>query len=88
MLRRDRDGRPWAAEGEMLTHFARVVKMILRAVGFCDELTFRSFRHGGATEAATSGPSDSQMRVKGQWTSSKVPKNCVQKERRYVHPCS
>jgi hypothetical protein len=26
MLRRDRDGRLWATEGEMLTHFARVVK--------------------------------------------------------------
>jgi hypothetical protein len=79
MLRRDGDGRPWATSGEMLTHFARVVKTIIRAAGLRDELTFTSFRHGGATEAATSGLSDSEMRVKGQWTSSKVLKNYVHK---------
>ena len=79
MLRRDSDGRPWATKGEMLTHFARVVKTIIRAAGLRDELTFTSFRHGGATEAATSGLSDSEMRVKGQWTSTKVLKNYVHK---------
>jgi hypothetical protein len=79
MLRRDGDGRPWATSGEMLTLFARVVKTIIRAAGLRDELTFTSFRHGGATEAATSGLSDSEMRVKGQWTSSKVLKNYVHK---------
>jgi hypothetical protein len=79
MLRRDGDGRPWATKGDMLTHFARVVKTIIRAAGLRDELTFTSFRHGGATEAATAGLSDSEMRVKGQWTSNKVLKNYVHK---------
>jgi hypothetical protein len=79
MLRRDGSGLPWATKGEMLTHFARVVKTIVRAAGLRDELTFTSFRHGGATEAATSGLSDSEMRVKGQWTSNKVLKNYVHK---------
>jgi integrase len=79
MLRRDASGLPWATKGEMLTHFARVVKTIIRATGLRDELTFTSFRHGGATEAATSGLSDSEMRVKGQWTSNKVLKNYVHK---------
>ena len=79
MLRRDSSGLPWATKGEMLTHFARVVKTIIRAAGLRDELTFTSFRHGGATEAATSGLSDSEMRVKGQWTSNKVLKNYVHK---------
>ena len=37
MLRRDGDGRPWATKGEMLTHFARVVKKIIRAAGLRDE---------------------------------------------------
>ena len=64
MLGRDGDGRPWATEGELLTHFARVMKTIIRAAGLRDELTFTSLRHGGATEAATSGLSDSQRRVK------------------------
>jgi hypothetical protein len=79
MLRRDQSGLPWATKGEMLTHFARIVKTIVRAARLRDELTFTSFRHGGATEAATSGLSDSEMRVKGQWTSNKVLKNYVHK---------
>jgi len=79
MLRRDGSGLPWATKGEMLTHFARVVNTIVRAAGLRDELTFTSFRHGGATEAATSGLSDSELRMKGQWTSNKVLKNYVHK---------
>ena len=79
MLRRDQSGLPSATKGEMLTHFARIVKTIVRAARLRDELTFTSFRHGGATEAATSGLSDSEMRVKGQWTSNKVLKNYVHK---------
>jgi hypothetical protein len=79
MLRRDGSGLPWATKGEMLTHLTRIVKTIIRAAGMRDELTFTSFRHGGATEAATSGLSDSEMRVKGQWTSNKVLRNYVHK---------
>jgi hypothetical protein len=71
MLRRDGSSRPWATKGEMLTHFARVVKTIIRAAGLRDELTFTSFgRHGGATEAQDSGLTDAQLRQKGQWTSN------------------
>jgi hypothetical protein len=69
MLRRDGDGKPWATRGEMLTHFARVVKTIIRAAGLRDELTFTSFgRHGGGTEANDSGLTETQMKQKGQWT--------------------
>jgi len=38
-----------------------------------------SFRHGGATEAGTSGLSDRELMVKGQWTSPKMLKNYVHK---------
>ena len=79
MLRRDGSGLPWATKGEMLTHFARVVKTIIRAAGMRDELTFTSFRHGGTTEAATAGLTDSELRVKGQWTTGKVLKHYVHK---------
>ena len=79
MLRRDGSGRPWATKGEMLTHFARIVKKIIRAAGLRDELTFTSFRHGGATEAGTSGLSDRELMVKGQWTTPKALKNYVHK---------
>jgi hypothetical protein len=71
MLRRDGSGLPWATKGEMLTHFARVVKTIIRAAGLRDELTFTSFgRHGGGTEAQDSGLTDAQLRQKGQWTTT------------------
>jgi hypothetical protein len=71
MLRRDGSGIPWATKGEMLTHFARVVKKIIRAAGLRDELTFTSFgRHGGGTEAQDSGLTDAQLRQKGQWTTN------------------
>ena len=69
MLRRDGSGLPWATKGEMLTHFARVVKTIIRAAGLRDELTFTSFgRHGGGTEANHSGLTESQLkrRVNGR----------------------
>ena len=33
MLRRDGSGLPWATKGEMLTHFARIVKKIIKAAG-------------------------------------------------------
>jgi hypothetical protein len=79
MMRRDGSARPWATKGDMLTHFARVVKKIIRAAGLRDELTFTSFRHGGATEAGTSGLSDRELMVKGQWTTPKVLKNYVHK---------
>jgi hypothetical protein len=71
MLRRDDgSGRPWATKGEMLTHFARVVKTIIRAAGLRDELSFTSFgRHGGGTEANHSGLTESQLKQKGQWSS-------------------
>jgi hypothetical protein len=70
MLRRDGSGLPWATKGEMLTHFARVVKTIVRAAGLRDELTFTSFgRHGGGTEANHSGLTETQLKQKGQWSS-------------------
>jgi hypothetical protein len=70
MLRRDGSGLPWATKGEMLTHFARVVKTIIRAAGLRDELTFTSFgRHGGGTEANDSGLTETQLKQKGQWSS-------------------
>ena len=70
MLRRDGGGLPWATKGEMLTHFARVAKKIIRAAGLRDELTFTSFgRHGGGTEANDSGLTETQLKQKGQWKS-------------------
>ena len=71
MLRRDGTGLPWAGKGEMLTQVERNSKKIILAAGLRPELTFTSFgRHGGTTEASTSGLTETQLMQKGQWSST------------------
>jgi hypothetical protein len=71
MLRRDEGGLPWGGKGEMLTQVERISKKIILAAGLRPELTFTSFgRHGGTTEASTSGLTETQL--KGQWSSTKA----------------
>jgi hypothetical protein len=71
MLRRDGSGLPWGGKGEMLTQVERISKKIILAAGLRSELTFTSFgRHGGTTEASTSGLTETQLMQKGQWSST------------------
>ncbi|WP_415914740.1 hypothetical protein [Rhodopseudomonas palustris] len=71
MLRRDVNGLPWGGKGEMLTQVERVSKKIILAASLRSELTFTSFgRHGGTTEASTSGLTETQLMQKGQWSST------------------
>jgi hypothetical protein len=71
MLRRDGSSLPWFGKGEMLTQVQRVTKKIILAAGLRPELTFTSFgRHGGTTEASTSGLTETQLMKKGQWSST------------------
>jgi hypothetical protein len=50
---------------------ARPSKKVILAAGLRSELTFTSFgRHGGATEASTSGLTETQLMQKGQWSST------------------
>jgi hypothetical protein len=73
MLRRDGSGLPWGGKGEMLTQVERISKKIILAAGLRPELTFTSFgRHGGTTEASTSGLTETQLMKKGQWSSTKA----------------
>jgi hypothetical protein len=73
MLRRDGSGLPWGGKGEMLTQVERISKKIIIAAGLRPELTFTSFgRHGGTTEASTSGLTETQLMKKGQWSSTKA----------------
>jgi hypothetical protein len=71
------DGRPWPSgvdskrPGDLGT-FRHKVKQIIRAAGLRDELSFRSFRHGGFTEAGNSGLTDAEIRAQGRHRSSKV----------------
>jgi hypothetical protein len=71
MLRRDGSSRPWFGKGEMLTQVQRISKKVILAAGLRSELTFTSFgRHGGTTEASTSGLTETQLMQKGQWSST------------------
>jgi len=73
MLRRDGSSLPWSGKGEMLTQVERISKKIILAAGLSTELTFTSFgRHGGTTEASTSGLTEAQLMKKGQWSSTKA----------------
>ena len=71
MLRRDGSSLPWFGKGEMLTQVQRISKKIILGAGLRSELTFTSFgRHGGTTEASTSGLTETQLMQKGQWSST------------------
>jgi len=73
MLHRDGSGLPWSGKGEILTQVERISKKIILAAGLRPELTFTSFgRHGGTTEASTSGLTETQLMKKGQWSSTKA----------------
>jgi hypothetical protein len=66
MLRRDGSGLPWSGKGEMLTQVGRISKKTILAASLRPELTFTSLgRHGGATEANTSGRTETQLMTKG-----------------------
>src|SRR3954471_21281847 len=60
-------------KGEILTQVQRISKKVILAAGLRPELTFTSFgRHGGTTEASTSGLTETQLMKKGQWSSTKA----------------
>ena len=67
----DGSGLPWGAKGEMLTQVERISKKTILAAGLRPELTFTSLgRHGGPTEANTSGRTETQLMTKGQRSST------------------
>jgi hypothetical protein len=67
----DGSGLPWGGKGEMLTQVERISKKTILAAGLRPELTFTSLgRHGGATEANTSGRTETQLMTKGQRSST------------------
>jgi hypothetical protein len=73
MLRRDWGERiPWPSERGDLSLMRHKVKMIIRAAGLRDVLSFTSFRHGGFTEAADADLTDAEIRAQGRHKSAKV----------------
>ena len=73
MLRRDWGERiRWPSESGDLSLMRHKVKIIIRAAGLRDELSFTSFRHGGFTEAADADLTDAEIRAQGRHKSAKV----------------
>ena len=90
MLRRDwGDRQPWPTglggkrPGD-LGFMRHKVKMIIRAAGLRDELSFTSFRHGGFTEAGDADLTDTEIRAQGRHRSAKVLPRYVKRTMRQV----
>lgn len=64
--------RPWVTPAGDLTYMRHEVKRIIRAAGMRDELSFRSFRHGGITEAADADATDREIQAVTRHRSAKV----------------
>jgi hypothetical protein len=92
MIRRDwGDKGPWPTwpnpnEPDLidLTHLSRKVKKVVRAAGLRDELSFRSFRHGGFTEAGDAELTDREIMAQGRHRSPKVLPKYVKRTMRQV----
>jgi hypothetical protein len=89
MLRRDWGTRgPWPtypSEGIIdLRHMRWAVKKIIRAAGLRPDLSFRSFRHGGFTEAGDAELTDFQIMAQGRHKSPKVLPKYVKRTTRQV----
>lgn len=63
---------PWVTAAGDLTYMRHEVKRLIRAAGLRDELSFRSFRHGGITEAADADATDREIQAVTRHRSSKV----------------
>jgi hypothetical protein len=89
MVRRDGGTRePWPtypSEGVIdLRHMRWTVKKIILAAGLRPELSFRSFRHGGFTEAGDAELTDRQIMAQGRHKSPKVLQKYVKRTTRQV----
>jgi hypothetical protein len=63
---------PWPTAKGDLTHLRHEVKPIIRGAGLRDELSFRSFRHGGLTEGANSDLTDRELQAQSRHRSVHV----------------
>lgn len=62
---------PWITPRKDLRYLRSVVKTIITEAGLRQELSFRSFRHGGFTEGADSDLTDAELRAAGRHRSSR-----------------
>jgi hypothetical protein len=76
--------RPWVTESGDLTDMRHRVKELIHAAGMRDELTFRSFRHGGITEAADADLSDAEIRSLTRQSSRVLPRYAKRTQKQLV----
>jgi hypothetical protein len=81
-----RDGklRPWVTASGDLTDMRHRVKELIRAAGLRDELTFRSFRHGGITEGADADLSDAEIRSLTRQSSRVLPRYAKRTQKQLI----
>lgn len=75
---------PWATPAGGLDFVKKKTKKVIRAAGLSDELSFRSFRHGGLTELGDAELTDSQIRALSRQKSTKVLPRYVKRTRRQI----
>ena len=76
--------RPWVTTSGDLTDMRHRVKELIRAAGLRDELTFRSFRHGGITEGADADLSDAEIRSLTRQSSRVLPRYAKRTQKQLV----
>jgi hypothetical protein len=85
--------RPWPTwpkpDVPDFTHLSRKVKEVIRASGLRDELSFRSFRHGGFTEGGDAELTDREltdreMLAQGRHTRPKVQPKYTKRTTRQI----
>jgi hypothetical protein len=81
-----RDGklRSWMTASGDLTDMRHRVKELIRTAGLRDELTFRSFRHGGITEGADADLSDAEIRSLTRQSSRVLPRYAKRTQKQLV----
>jgi hypothetical protein len=67
-----------------LTHLSRIVKKVMRKAGLRNELSFRSFRHGGFTEAGDAELTDRQILAQGRKATVKTLPNYTKQTARQI----
>src|SRR5262249_37768967 len=75
---------PWATSSGDLDFVKKKTKVVIRAAGLRDNLSFTSFRHGGLTELGDAELTDTQVRALSRQKSSKVLPRYIKRTQRQI----
>jgi hypothetical protein len=75
---------PWATARGGIDLVQKRTKVVLRAAGLREDLSFTSFRHGGFTELGDAELSDAQIRALSRQKSSKIVAGYVKRTEKQI----